>query len=217
MERNLSNLVTVDKFEVADGYMLLEDFEFPTTPTSNDTTYMKHFKLGRSLKNTSYYTVRKYCALTPFGPFLSPEALQDALKEIRDLLESSRVYNDMARDLGLDLRCRINFVYLESDGKQEIFRRRLRTFTIEKLKEMRADLVAGKLNQLTHRASPFANLDQYCKGPFVSVLRAMYQSTKEQAAQVRKYLTGGASPEEAGAKVDTRAIDLAIDYFESAA
>jgi len=205
------------KFEVAEGYILLEDFEFPTSPQSTDPTYLKHFKMGRGLKNTAYYTVRKYCALTPFGPFLSSDALRSALDEIATVVESAQIYNELSHTLNLDLQFRISYVHLKIDPKNEVLKRRLKRFTVECLRELRADLVAGKLNQLTHRASPYSNLDLYCKGAFVSVLRAMYDALKTQIVEVRKRVAEGMTPEEAGAKADTRTIDLAIDYFENAA
>ncbi|MGZ5225334.1 MAG: hypothetical protein ACXWCS_14305 [Burkholderiales bacterium] len=206
----------VPRFEVAEGFILLENFEFPRTAKSDDPTYLKHFKMARALKNSAYYTVRKHCALTPFGPWVNATAL-DALTEEMETLAGPNgavdVFNRMSASLNLDLRCELNLVHARVDTDQEILRRRLKRFTVDMLSEVKADLLAGALARLTHQASPFNNLDLYCKGGHVSVLRAVYDSVKEQIAVVRREIAGGAEPLEAGMKVSTSAIDMAIDYF----
>lgn len=216
MRHEISSAATAPRFEVADGYILLENFEFPKDNKSKDTTYRKHLKTGQAVKNTTYYTVRKHCALTPFGPFLSPSALEGLLAEMGTIVGKGGIvdeYNRLSGLLGLDLRCEVNVVPLRADVTNETFRLRLKRFTVEALSEMKADIMAGRLNQLTHRASPFSNLDLYCKGSHVSVLRTVYDSLKEQIAVIRREVAAGAAPTEAGAKASTRAIDEAIDYF----
>ena len=206
-------------FEVAEGFILLENLEFPKEVASKDPTYLKHFKMARSLKNTTYYTIRKHCALTPFGPFFTAAALDACMDEMQSIIGTDGavdVLNRMAEQQGIDIRVGITIIHARVDSEQEPLRQRLRRFTVETLSDMKAELLGGRVAQLTHRASPFNNLDLYCKGDFASILRAVYSSEKDQIAQLRQSIASGATEEEAGAKVDTRVIDEAIDLFRRA-